>query len=90
MLWLEMISPLKDSILIGVIYRHPKQKDKEFLQYLSNTLKTIKKGEKKIILTGDFNLNLLKFDKNKEITEFLDFFHRKVVYSTNSRTNNNN
>ena len=64
-LWSEIISPLKDSILIGVIYRHPMQKDKEFLQYLSNTLKKIKKVKKKIILTGDFNLNLLKFDKNK-------------------------
>ena len=42
-LWLEIISPLKDSILIGVIYRHPMQKDKEFLQYLSNTLKKINK-----------------------------------------------
>ena len=78
MLWLEMISPLKDSILIGVIYRHPKQKDKEFLQYLSNTLKTIKKGEKKIILTGDFNLNLLKFDKNKDITEFLNLLQQLI------------
>ena len=76
-LWLEILIPLKNNILIGVIYRHPKQKDKEFLQYLSNTLKTIKKGEKKIILTGDFNLNLLKFDKNKEITEFLDFLTTK-------------
>ena len=37
--WLEIISQLKDSILIGVTYRHPKQKDKKFLQYLSNTLK---------------------------------------------------
>ena len=68
MLCLDIISPLKDNILIGVIYRHPKQKDKEFLQYLSNTLKKIKKKKKKIILTGDFNLNWLKFDKNKEIT----------------------
>ena len=77
MLCLDIISSLKDNILIGVIYRHPKQKDKEFLQYLSNTLKTIKKGEKKIILTGDFNLNLLKFDKNKKIAEFLDFLTAK-------------
>ena len=79
MLWLEMISPLKDSILIGVIYRHPKQKDKEFLQYLSNTLNKVKMEKKKIILTGDFNLNLLKFDKNKEITEFLDFLTAKCL-----------
>ena len=46
-LWLEIIRPLKDNILIGVIYRHPKQKGKEFLQYLSNTLKKIKKEKKK-------------------------------------------
>ena len=59
---------------MGVIYRHPKQKDKEFLQNLSSTLKKVKKKEKKIILTADFNLNLLKFDKNKKITEFLNFF----------------
>ena len=47
MFWLKIISPLKDSILIGVIYRHPKQKDKEFLQYISNTLKKIKKEKKR-------------------------------------------
>ena len=46
-LWLEIISPLKDNILIGIIYRHPKQKGKEFLRYLSNTLKKIKKEKKK-------------------------------------------
>ena len=48
------------------------------LQYLSKTLKNkINKENKKIVLTGDFNLNLLKFDKNKEITEFLDFLTPK-------------
>ena len=71
-LWLEIISPNKDNILVGVTYRHSKQKDKGFLQFLSNTLKKVKKENKKIILTGNFNLNLLKFDKNKEINEFLD------------------
>ena len=35
-LWLEIISPIKDNIIIGVIY---KQKDREFLRYLNNTLK---------------------------------------------------
>ena len=72
-------NPIKDKILIGVIYRHPKQKDKEFLPYLSSTLKKIKKENEKIILTGDFNLNLLKIDKNKVITEFLDFLIAKCL-----------
>ena len=45
-LWLEIISPIEDKILIGVIYSHPKQKDKEFSQYLSNTLKNTKEQQK--------------------------------------------
>ena len=76
-LWIEIISPKKENILIGVVYRHPKQKDKEFLEYLDNTLQKTKKENKKIIITGDLNLNLLKFEKNKEITEFLDFLTAK-------------
>ena len=42
-LLLEIISPIKDNVLLGVIYRHPKQKYRELLQYLNNTLKKIKK-----------------------------------------------
>ena len=65
-LWIEIISPKKENILIGVVYRHPKQKDKEFLQYLDNTLQKAKKKNKKIIITGI-----------TEITEFLDFLTAK-------------
>ena len=72
-LWLEIISPNKDNILVGVTYRHPKQKDKGFLQFLSNTLKKVKKENKKIILTGDFNLNLLNLTKTKKLMNFLIF-----------------
>ena len=57
-LWIEIISPKKENI--------PKQKDKEFLQYLDNTLQKTKKENKEIIITGDFNLNLLKFEKIKQ------------------------
>ena len=33
---------------------------------------TLSKEKKKVILTRDFNANLLNFDKNKEVNEFLD------------------
>ena len=42
------------------------------MQYLKQTFKTISKKNKKVILTRDFNSNLLNFDKNKEVNEFLD------------------
>ena len=62
----------KENVLVGVVYRHPKQKDIEFLRYLKQTLKALSKENKKAILTWDLKINLLSFDKNKEVNEFLD------------------
>ena len=42
------------------------------MRYLKQTLKALSKENKKVILTGDLNINLLNFDKNKEVNEFLD------------------
>ena len=62
----------KENLLVGVVYRHPKQKDTEFLRYSKQTLKALSKENKKVILTGSLNINLLNFGKNKEVNEFLD------------------
>ena len=61
----------KENPVVSVVYRHPKQKDTDFLQYLKQTFKTLSKENKKVILTGELNINLLNFDKNKEVNEFL-------------------
>ena len=42
------------------------------MRYLKQTLNALSKENKKVILTGDLNINLLNFDKNKEVNEFLD------------------
>ena len=70
--WIEIVSSTGGNVIIGLMYRHPKQNDTAFLQYLKETFKIIKKENKKIILTGDFNFNLLKFEKNKEVNAFLE------------------
>ena len=57
----------KENLVVGVVYRHPKQKDTEFLWYLKQTLKALSKENKKVILTGDLNINLLNFDKKKAV-----------------------
>ena len=36
-----------------------KKKEVEFLQYLKQTFKTLSEEKKKMILTGDFNVNLM-------------------------------
>ena len=62
----------KKNLVFGVVYRHPKQKDTEFLRCLKQTLQALSKENKKVILTRELNINLLNFDKNKEVNEFLD------------------
>ena len=73
--WIEFIHPT-NNIILHVIHHHPKQKDKLFLKYLKETLSKVARENKKVILTGDFNLNLLKFDTNTEVNDFLDLLTR--------------
>ena len=47
--------------------------DRSFLNYLKETNKKNRKEKKKIILTSDFNQNPLKFEKNKEVEESIQF-----------------
>ena len=70
--WIEVINKNKTNIIIASIYRHPSKNDTDFLEYLNKTLLNIKKENLYIMLTGDFNYNLLNYDKSKEINEFLD------------------
>ena len=47
-------------------YRHPRSQDYYVIVHLNETLKKNKNENKKVILTGDFNINLLKWNKSKE------------------------
>ena len=74
--WIELIHST-NNIILGAVYQHPKQKDNFFFEYLKETLSKVARENKKVILTGDFNLNLLKFDTNTEVNDFLDLLTRK-------------
>ena len=77
--WIEITNQSNNKFLIAVIYRHPRKKnDTEFLNYLSNTLsKKIKKENKAVIITGDFNINLLNIDSDDYTNEFLNLLFSK-------------
>ena len=70
--WIEVIGDMNKDIIIGVVYRHPKSKDKDFYDYIGKTLRVIKKEKKKAILCGDFNLHFLNFERNEEVNNFLN------------------
>ena len=60
-------------VIVGVIYRHPSMDLADFnCNYLNKLLENISKEQKSIFLLGDFNVNLLNYNENNEINEFLD------------------
>ena len=70
--WIEMIGKKElENLIIGVHYRHPLKKDEEYIKYLNKILKIIKKENKNVIITGDFNYNLLSYQKDYRVNDFL-------------------
>ena len=60
----------KSSVLTGFIYRHPLIDLNEFNDYyLHELLHKFSSGNKSVILPGDFNVNLVKYD-NHHSTNF--------------------
>ena len=64
---------------VGCIYRHPCMQQSEFNEeYLKPLSEKLISENKEVILLGDFNIDLLKCDSNKNVSDFLD-----IIYSTN-------
>ena len=62
----EIISPKKSNIIVGVIYRHPSMDVTDFNQiYLNGLLDKISKEEKNIFLLCDFNIDLLNYNEHR-------------------------
>ena len=67
------------NMVVGCIYRHPCMQHSEFNdKYLKPLSEKLISENKEVILLGDFNIDLLKCDSNKNVSDFLD-----IIYSTN-------
>ena len=60
----------KKIFLIGGYYRHPNTSIQEFSTALADTLEKIKRNEHCILL-GDMNIELVKYDEDIKITEYV-------------------
>ena len=74
-LFLQVYKNSKNPVIIGGIYRHCRKKSDEiitFIRYLDETLTTIKTSKNKIVLCGDFNIDLIKSVSNTDSLYFLN------------------
>ena len=91
--WIELINTKTCNTLIGTYYRHPSDHDSIFKSKLKETLKTIKKEKKTVILCGDFNYNLLEYVTDKRVSDFLNTmleFNFQPCITEPSRITNSN
>ena len=70
--FIEILLPDKSNFIIDTVYKHPPMKPYSFNTSFSQLLQKIKRENKKTIITGDFNLNLLNYAKNIGTFEFLE------------------
>ena len=72
-IFIEIIIPKKENIIVGCIYRHPCMSINEFNDYyLLPLLQKLSYENKSIFLTGDFNINLLKCDSDDDTSEYFN------------------
>ena len=62
------------SMVVGNIYRHPKADETFITNFLEPTLNNIGKMNKKSIISGDFNFDLIKYESHNPTQEFYDLF----------------
>ena len=71
--FIELLSSSSKNIIVGCIYKHPSMHSSKFNSiYLNDLLEKLSHVNKNVILIGDFNIDLLKYDTNSDCSDFLD------------------
>ena len=73
-IWIEIISDSNkfNNIILGVLYRHPQGRVKDFTEQFSELLHDISNSKKDIIIVGDLNIDSLKLESNYNIKAYFD------------------
>ena len=69
--WIEIKTKKSKNIILSCIYRHPHITNiDDFNTYMTTCLEKLNKENKETYISGDFNIDLLKYDTNKKYQEF--------------------
>ena len=61
----------KESIVIGVVYRHPGHKFDKFSDSLCAQLDALNKAKNDYYICGDININLMKYNVSSNVTNYM-------------------
>ena len=70
-MFIELTIPNKPNFIVGAMYKHPSMHHYKLNNhFLQNVLNKIQTKTKFSVLAGDFNLNLIKYSKTTDISQF--------------------
>ena len=71
--FIEIMNTKQKNMIIGRNYKHPKQGTHDFNEnYILPLMEKLSREKKDILIMGDFNINLLNCNNDKDTTTFLD------------------
>ena len=81
-LWVEVTNHFREKHIVTMIYRHPRGNVILFTKHFEKSLSKIENNRsiKHRITTGDFNIDLIKFDLNDNTNEYLNFVLKMALY----------
>ena len=71
-IWIEIDIEKSKNIICGCFNRHPNSDINDFINYISKTLAKLSKEKKECYLSGNFNIDLLKYDSSPKHRDFLN------------------
>ena len=81
--FIEIESKKKANIVVGCFYKHPVMSTREFNKdIMTNILNKINTEGKRLVLLGDFNINLLEYKVNNEVKNFVDILQSNLIAPT--------
>ena len=75
-LCLEISTKTSKNLILSLNYRPPNGDSTLFEKHMKSILSKNEATKKEVILIGDFNINLLDFDKNKRVQSFVNLMFR--------------
>lgn len=72
----------KQNMIIGCVYKHPEMKISEFNKFLHSMLQKVSNEKKKLVLMGDFNIDLLKIDIHTDSSSYFDLITSFGLFPT--------
>ena len=71
-MWIQLDLGNNKKCIVGVIYRHPKQKLSEFCKSFESTIEKLNSRKLMHYIGGDFNADLLKSNSDINIKDFMN------------------